>query len=128
MLDKDNSNTRENILEYCQDNNVNDLEKFYLLQAFHVDNEEDLKNMLNYVKQDRQRKDILEYCKNNNWNARDTFYLLNAFHVDNKDDLENMLNYLRQADNELPIDKNKDTDGQTKIFKFKPYNESPKKD
>lgn len=49
MLDKE-FETRENILEYCNEKNINDRDKFYLLNSFHVDTDEDLKIMLAYIR------------------------------------------------------------------------------
>lgn len=50
MLEKD-LKTRENIIEYCNKNNVNDRDKFYLLHAFEVDTAADLKIMLDYIRE-----------------------------------------------------------------------------
>ena len=50
MLNKD-LETRQNIIKYCEDNNINKRDQFYLLHAFHVDTTEDLHNMIAYIKQ-----------------------------------------------------------------------------
>lgn len=50
MSEKD-IETRKNIIEYCEANEINDRDMFYLLHAFHVDNKNDFQNMIDYIKQ-----------------------------------------------------------------------------
>lgn len=51
MSEKD-IETRKNIIEYCEANEINDRDMFYLLHAFHVDNKNDFQNMIDYIRRE----------------------------------------------------------------------------
>lgn len=62
------------------------------------------------------RKNVLKYCEQMNFNPQDKYYMLRTFHVETREDLDEMLNYIRSINHPVPIPKEKDFDGPTKIY------------
>lgn len=69
------------------------------------------------VDKNKTRENILKMCEQDNLNPKDKYYLLRSFGVDNNDDLTEMFDYFREINNPpLPIPKEKNYDGPTKIY------------